>query len=282
MVYCASICRPCGYGTMHQPSRPNGAATRRVLYVSLNTPARLATAIGVGALLLAAPAAAHAAAPPTPENSVGILTLLDTGGKVVAVGSTTAQPGFATVLAPAPCPAGFTDAARASVVPAGGKAMVISATIPLTNPAAPAAVPVLAVLDDYKLGSGATVALECLSVKGGIPVPAASVFSVGLDIAGTGYTVVPAPVLPSNPPTTAPGTTGPTTSPPTASATAPQSVPATAGAETAPGSQAASGSGRGDLASTGSATLPLLFGAGILSAAGAALLLRRRSKASHS
>lgn len=250
--------------------------------MSLISAARRSAAVAAFALLLAAPAAAQAAAPPAPENSVGILALLDAQGGVLSEGSTTAQPGFAAALAPAPCPAGFADAARVSVVPAGGAAVVISATVPLADAAKPAEVPVQAVLADYAVGSGATVLLECLAVQGGIPVPAATVFSVGLDISGSAFAVVPKPVLPSTPPASpvATATPTPTQTPTPAPSSAAAQTPSDAA--TMPAAGSGTGATANDLASTGSAALPLLFGAGLLSAAGAGLLLWRRGRASHS
>jgi len=239
--------------------------------VSLNTAARRATAVGIAALLLAAPAAAQAAAPPAPANSVGVLELLDAGGTVQAVGSTTAQPGFSAALAPAPCPAGYADAARLAAIRGDGSAVVISATTPLLDPAKAALVPVVSVLADYALGGGATLALECLSLRGGIPVPAATVFTVGLDISGGQFTLVPAPVLPTTPPTTNP----PATDPPTVGSTAvPSAAPSSATAHAV-----AAGQSRGGLASTGATALPLLAGAGLLLAGGAGVLLWRRRQA---
>lgn len=256
--------------------------------MSLKTAARRTAVIGVAALLLAAPAASHADAPPAPENNAGILALLDAGGEVLASGSTTAQPGFTSALAPTACPVDFAEAARVSVVPVGGKPVVISATVPLADPAVAAKVPVPAVLADYALGSGATVMLECLSVHGGIPLPAAAVFSVGLDISGSGYTVVPAPLLPTVPPSAA----APSTSAPTEPGSVPPAGPSgstsdsaqfgTSSAGTTGHSETAvAGTGSGELASTGARLLPLLFGAGLLGAGGAGMLLWKRSRAVH-
>ncbi|WP_154606366.1 LPXTG cell wall anchor domain-containing protein [Arthrobacter sp. AQ5-05] len=239
--------------------------------MSLNTAARRAAAVGIAALLLAAPTAAHAAAPPAPANSVGVLSLLDAGGAVLGAGSVTAQPGFSGALAPAPCPAGFADAARLGAIRGDGSTVVISATTLLADAAQPARVLAAPVLADYALGDGATVTLECLSLMGGIPVPAATVFSTGLDISGGAFTVFPAPAVPTSPPTVAPPTTTPATPVPT---TAPSTVPSNA-----PTHGVAEGQGNNGLASTGAAALPLLAGAGLLLAGGTGLLLWRRRQA---
>ncbi|WP_155848570.1 hypothetical protein [Arthrobacter sp. 35W] len=242
--------------------------------MSLTTATRqLASIAAVSILLLAAPAAAQAAAPPAPANSRGFLVLVDGSGTALASGSTTAQPGFAAAVAPAACPAGFTDAARLSVVPATGSASVISATTALSDPAAPATVPTAVVLADYALGDGATVVMECLSVRNGIPVPAATVFSAGLDISGTSFAVVPAPALPSATATaTSSGSSSPTGSgSPTDGAQ--QGTPAAT-----PGAGAPTDAGQG-LASTGATVLPILLGAGGLVAAGVGAMLCRRRNA---
>ncbi|WP_219817051.1 LPXTG cell wall anchor domain-containing protein [Arthrobacter sp. GMC3] len=241
----------------------------------LTTAARRSAAVGIAVLLLAAPTAAQAAAPPAPVNSVGVLSLLDSGGNVLAAGSTAAQPGFSAALAPASCPAGFSDAARLSAIRADGSVVVISATTPLADPLQPAKVPTSPVLADYALGDGATVTLECLSVRGGVPVPAATVFSIGLDIAGGAFTLVPAPVVPTSPPATNP----PVTDPPTAGpSTGPSAGPSTAPSNMQT-SGVANGKTNGDLASTGTAALPLLAGAGLLLVAGSSVLLWRRRQA---
>ena len=132
--------------------------------MSLISAARRSAAVAAFALLLAAPAAAQAAAPPAPENSVGILALLDAQGGVLSEGSTTAQPGFVAALAPAPCPAGFADAARVSVVPAGGAAVVISATVPLGKPA-PSFL-ANATLETYIQGTVPQASSSCIACHG--------------------------------------------------------------------------------------------------------------------
>lgn len=239
----------------------------------LKTAAHRVTVVGVAALLLGAPAAAHASAPPAPANSVGVLTLLDADSQIIAGGSLAAQPSFAAARAPVACPAGFRDAARLAAIRTDGSVVIISATVPLLEGSTPAQVPMVSVLSDFGLGDGATVAMECLSLRGGIPVPAATVFSIGLDISADAFMLRPAPAIPTTPPTTTPTT-------PAGGVDPGQVLPPPAAGSPVPSSTAGAGSAQREdnLAITGSTVFPLLASAGVLLIGGIGAVLWRRRK----
>ncbi|GAA4655688.1 LPXTG cell wall anchor domain-containing protein [Arthrobacter cryoconiti] len=240
----------------------------------LKTAAHRVTVVGVAALLLGAPAAAHASAPAAPANSVGVLTLLDADSQIIAGGSLAAQPSFAAARAPVACPAGFRDAARLAAIRTDGTVVVISATVPLIEGSMPAQVPMVSVLSDFGLGDGATLAMECLSLRGGIPVPAATVFSIGLDISADVFMLRPAPAIPTTPPPT----TTPTT--PAGGVDPGQVLPPPAAGSAIPSSTAGAASAQREdnLATTGSTVFPLLASAGLLLIGGIGAVLWRRRK----
>ncbi|MGO4102438.1 hypothetical protein AB4Y63_00660 [Leifsonia sp. YAF41] len=200
-----------------------------------------------GFIALAAPVASFALAPTVPSNSVGIVTLKDATGRVLADGSTTSSPSFASVTAADACSTGFTDAARISLITDSGAAFVVSASEPIADPAQPAVVSTDVVLADYPLSTGVTLALECLRLERGIAVAAPTVFSVGLDIASARFVVAPVPVIPTPTPTPTATTTPTATPTPTAK---PSVTPAPRPAAT-PGAPGGGASQGGPMASTG-------------------------------
>lgn len=244
-----------------------------------------------GFIALAAPVASFALAPTVPSNSVGIVTLKDATGRVLADGSTTSSPSFASVTAADACSTGFTDAARISLITDSGAAFVVSASEPIADPAQPAVVSTDVVLADYPLSTGVTLALECLRLERGIAVAAPTVFSVGLDIASARFVVAPVPVIPTptptptstSTPTATPTPTPTSTTTPTATPTPtakPSVTPAPRPTAT-PGAPGGGASQGGPMASTGLDVVSPIAAALVLAALGVIAFIanqRRRTQ----
>ena len=239
----------------------------------------VAAALGTGVVAgLTAPGAAVAA--PVPAEPAA-LVMRDAGGSAITSGDARTDPSFASALLAAGCPADVDDAARLSVT-AGGTTVVTSPTIavvPGSSVEVPMTISFAEVVVDGVESGGATLALECLLVRSGVPSSVVTAATLPVTFAAGTWSVPRAdvdPAPPSDEPTTVP--TGPAAGPSPAPSEGAEG--AGAGAGPSPRSSATTRpAGAGGLAFTGGQVAGIgALAAGLL-AGGAALALRARRTA---